>query len=87
MREQFIEFFKDHNHGYDNSYFNTGREILSVSRIIHIYVVEADRTSLCVEYLGRNNEISKIYESFKSQSECISRFNTIKRILCESKED
>lgn len=86
MKEQFIEFFKDHNRGYD-SHFDTGREILSVSRIIHIYVVEADRTSLCVEYLGRHNEISKIYESFKSQCECINRFNTIKRILCESKED
>ncbi len=85
--KKFIEINKDHNYGEEQKVWHTGREILSTDRIVHIYIVETERKSICIEYRGRHNRIHSLHESFDTEGECLNRFWELKRMLCEYEEE
>jgi hypothetical protein len=87
--ERFIEFFKDHNYGFgdDEKVWNTGREILAVDRIVHIYVIETSQTAICVEYKGKGNAIHTLVETFGTKKECLDRFYFLVNRLCADRKE
>jgi len=62
------------------------RELLQISRILHVYIVQPYRTAICIEYLSKHGEGFDMVESFETEVECYARFNEISKILKEDKQ-
>lgn len=87
----FISFFNDKLWDdadcYDEIPFDDRycREILNSNRIMHIYMVMPENTSICIEYLSKRGDWFEIHETFNSQAECLRRFLQLENILKEDK--